>query len=147
MRSGLLTVVAGGVVAVVLLQGCSSPQNRAAKAQRRVSQAELKIKQERLRMLDEYKQCIEDAGADAQRAEAGAAVTPRHWLSKLPTRPPASAKVPGGGQILDTHTSSLELPRGAQNFARKNGICRALARSMKNAHTNGTMMKARCEAP
>ncbi len=69
MRNRLLTIVAGALVTVVLLQGCSSPQNRAAKAQRRVSQAELKIKQERLRMLDEYKQCIEDAGADAQKAE------------------------------------------------------------------------------
>ena len=34
-----------------------------------------------------------------------------------------------------------------QKLFRKNGITSALVRSMKKAETNGTMMKARCEAP
>ena len=34
-----------------------------------------------------------------------------------------------------------------QKLVRKNGMSSAFTRSMKNAHTSGTMMKARCEAP
>jgi len=41
---------------------CASPQDRAYEAQERVYN-------QRLRLVDEYKQCLEKAGSDKQKAE------------------------------------------------------------------------------
>jgi len=41
----------------------------------------------------------------------------------------------------------MSLGATIQKFARKNGMRTALARSMKKAQTNGTMINAICEAP
>ena len=48
---------------VCLLFGCSSPQDRAFKAQERVHA-------ERLKLIDEYKDCLKDAGDDKSKTEA-----------------------------------------------------------------------------
>ena len=63
----------GLVVAIALsatLGGCASPQEKAANAQTEVAEAELKLKEERLAMLEDYKECIADAGDDKVKADA-----------------------------------------------------------------------------
>ena len=46
-----------------------------------------------------------------------------------------------------TSSGARAYDRISQKCARKKGISRALTRSMKNAHTSGTIINARCEAP
>ena len=46
----------------ILLASCSSPQDRAFEAQE-------KVHEERLKLVDEYKECLEDAGADKLKIE------------------------------------------------------------------------------
>ena len=48
---------------VGLTLACSSPQNKAYKAQER-------IHKERLKLVDEYKKCLEKAGNDKEKIEA-----------------------------------------------------------------------------
>jgi hypothetical protein len=52
-----LTLVVG------LTLACSSPQNKAYKAQERVHK-------ERLKLVDDYKKCLKKAGDDKQKIEA-----------------------------------------------------------------------------
>lgn len=47
----------------LFLFGCSSPQDRAYEAQERVHE-------ERLKLIDEYKNCVEDADGDKAKTEA-----------------------------------------------------------------------------
>jgi hypothetical protein len=47
----------------VLTLACSTPQDRAYKAQENVHK-------ERLKLVDEYKKCVETAGTDKQKVEA-----------------------------------------------------------------------------
>ena len=58
-----------GALAAVMMTGCASPEEKAAKAQMRASEADLQIKQERLKLLDEYKDCLDEAGADREKAD------------------------------------------------------------------------------
>ena len=53
----VLTLVVG------LTLACSSPQNKAYKAQERVHK-------ERLKLVDDYKKCLKKAGDDKQKIEA-----------------------------------------------------------------------------
>jgi hypothetical protein len=46
-----------------LVVGCSSPQDRAYKAQE-------KVHKERLRLIDDYQKCIAKAGEDAAKRES-----------------------------------------------------------------------------
>jgi hypothetical protein len=57
-----ITVVVLGLV-VGLTLACSSPQDKAYKAQERVHK-------ERLKLVDEYKKCLKNAGEDKQKIEA-----------------------------------------------------------------------------
>ncbi len=50
-------------LAAILLSACASPQERAYEAQE-------KVHNERLSLIDEYKDCIDAAGADSAKAEA-----------------------------------------------------------------------------
>ena len=57
-----ITVVVLSLV-VGLTLACSSPQDKAYKAQERVHK-------ERLKLVDEYKKCIQKAGDDTEKVEA-----------------------------------------------------------------------------
>jgi len=57
-----ITVVVLSLV-VGLTLACSSPQDKAYKAQERVHK-------ERLKLVDEYKKCLKNAGEDKQKIEA-----------------------------------------------------------------------------
>ncbi len=48
---------------ISLALACSTPQDRAYKAQENVHK-------ERLKLVDEYKKCLEKAGADKEKTEA-----------------------------------------------------------------------------
>jgi hypothetical protein len=48
---------------VVITLACSSPENRAYRAQE-------KMHTERLRLVDEYKKCLKEAGNDKEKVEA-----------------------------------------------------------------------------
>ena len=61
------TVLAGLIAAMAMVVGCSSPQDRAAKAQERSYSLDAELKEERLQLLDEYKSCVE--GKPANEAE------------------------------------------------------------------------------
>ena len=50
-------------VAAILLSACSTPKERAYMAQEEVHN-------ERLDLIDEYKECIDDAGEDSIKVEA-----------------------------------------------------------------------------
>ena len=62
------------VVSVALLIGlltaCSTPQDRAAKAQQRSYEAQEKVAKERLKLVDQYHACVKEAGDDRQKATA-----------------------------------------------------------------------------
>ena len=60
MKSICIFVVA---FVVGLTLACSSPQDRAYQAQE-------KVHKERLKLVDEYKKCLEKAGADKEKTEA-----------------------------------------------------------------------------
>ena len=51
------------VISLIALSGCSSPQDKAYKAQE-------KVHNERLKLVDKYKTCLEKAGEDKMKAEA-----------------------------------------------------------------------------
>lgn len=60
-----------GVAALIaLLAGCSSPQDKAAKAQAGSYEAQEKVANERLRLTNKYQQCVKEAGDDQQKATA-----------------------------------------------------------------------------
>lgn len=62
------------VVSVAMLIGflaaCSSPQDRAAKAQESSYKAQEKVAKERLKLVEKYQACIKNAGDDQQKAAA-----------------------------------------------------------------------------
>lgn len=64
----LRLIVCAGVLAA--LAGCSSPQDRAARAQERSYEAQEEVAQERLKLVDQYQECVEDAAGDTQKTEA-----------------------------------------------------------------------------
>ena len=60
MKSTYVLVIA---FVIGLTSACSTPQDRAYKAQE-------KVHKERLKLVDEYKKCLEKAGADNMKVEA-----------------------------------------------------------------------------
>ena len=60
-----------GVAALVgLMAACSSPQDRAAKAQQGAYQAQEKVANERLELVNKYQTCVKEAGGNHQKVEA-----------------------------------------------------------------------------
>jgi hypothetical protein len=60
-----------GVAALIaLLAGCSSPQDKAAKAQEGSYEAQEKVARERLSLVNKYQECVKEAGDNQQKAAA-----------------------------------------------------------------------------
>ena len=57
-------------LAMVFTLACSSAERRAQRAERRHYDSATEVNQERLRLVDEYKKCINKAGADRDKSEA-----------------------------------------------------------------------------
>ena len=53
---------------IALLSGCSSPQDKAAKAQQGSYEAQEKVAKERLNLVNKYQQCVKEAGDNQQKA-------------------------------------------------------------------------------
>jgi len=62
----------GLVVAVGALAACSSPQDRAAKAQEGAYDAQQKVAQERLKLVEKYQACMKAAACDSYLKSADA---------------------------------------------------------------------------
>lgn len=59
------------VAAVIgLLAACSTPQDRAAKAQESSYEAQEAVAKQRLELVAKYQACVKDAGANQQKATA-----------------------------------------------------------------------------
>ena len=58
------------VTAVAMLAACSSPQDKAAKAQEDASKAQASIAKQRLDLVAKYQTCLADAAGDQQKAAA-----------------------------------------------------------------------------
>jgi hypothetical protein len=62
--------IAATVLILGLAAGCSSPQERAAKAEERSHEAHEGIAKKRLELVDQYQKCVKDSGEDKQKVEA-----------------------------------------------------------------------------
>ncbi|MDJ0609224.1 MAG: hypothetical protein QNJ67_09630 [Kiloniellales bacterium] len=62
--------ILAGLAVLGMLAGCSSPQDRAAKAQERSYEAIEKAAQERLELVDKYQDCVKEAAGDNEKIEA-----------------------------------------------------------------------------
>ena len=64
----------GGMFVIFLIIGmltaCSTPEEKAHKAQAKSHNAQEKIHNERLKLVDDYKKCLEKAGDDKTKVEA-----------------------------------------------------------------------------
>ena len=60
--------ILGVATLIALLAGCSSPQDKAAKAQQGSYEAQEKVAKERLTLVNKYQQCVKDAGDNQQKA-------------------------------------------------------------------------------
>jgi uncharacterized lipoprotein YajG len=60
----------GVATLIALLAGCSSPQDKAAKAQQGSYEAQEKVANERLELTKKYQQCVKEAGDNQQKAAA-----------------------------------------------------------------------------
>lgn len=58
------------VAAVSALAACSSPEERAAKAQERSYKAQEDVAKERLELVDKYQACVKEAAGNTQKVEA-----------------------------------------------------------------------------
>ena len=58
------------VVPPALLAACSTPEERAAKAQERSHSAQEEVARERLELVDTYQDCVKEAGGNKQNTEA-----------------------------------------------------------------------------
>ncbi len=58
------------VFAACFLMACSSPERQALRAQTDASNAQAEVSNERLKLVEQYKECISDAGADSAKAAA-----------------------------------------------------------------------------
>jgi outer membrane biogenesis lipoprotein LolB len=67
MRYAMFVV---SLVAVASLAACSSPQDRAAKAQQESYEAQEEVARQRLELVDKYQDCVKDAAGDAVKADA-----------------------------------------------------------------------------
>jgi outer membrane biogenesis lipoprotein LolB len=55
---------------IALLAACSSSQDKAADAQKDAYKAQESVANQRLKLVDQYQQCVKDAGENKQKAEA-----------------------------------------------------------------------------
>ena len=62
--------LAGVAMLIGILTACSSPQERAAKAQAGASKAQEDVAKRRLQLVDQYQSCIKDAAGNQQKAAA-----------------------------------------------------------------------------
>lgn len=53
-----------------LAAGCSSPQDRAAKAQEQSYEAQEEVARQRLDLVGKYQVCVDEAAGDTQKVEA-----------------------------------------------------------------------------
>jgi len=58
------------LLVLTALAGCSSPEDRAAKAQERSYDAQEEVARQRLELVDKYQACVEEAAGNAQKTEA-----------------------------------------------------------------------------
>ena len=56
--------------AMVFTIACSSAERRAQRAERRHYDSATEVNQQRLKLVDDYKKCINKAGADKEKSEA-----------------------------------------------------------------------------
>jgi len=60
--------ILGVATLIALLGGCSSPQDRAAKAQEGSYEAQEKVAKQRLDLVNKYQECVKQAGDNQQKA-------------------------------------------------------------------------------
>ena len=58
------------IVLLSVLAACSTPEERAAKAQERSYSAQEEVAKQRLELVDKYQACVQEAGENKQKAEA-----------------------------------------------------------------------------
>jgi outer membrane biogenesis lipoprotein LolB len=58
------------ITVLALLAACSSPQDKAAKAQKNAYERQEEVANKRLELTEKYQKCVKDAGADQQKAAA-----------------------------------------------------------------------------
>jgi hypothetical protein len=58
------------VTLTALAAGCSSPQDRAAKAQEQSYEAQEEVARQRLDLVGKYQACVNEAAGDTRRVEA-----------------------------------------------------------------------------
>lgn len=59
-----------GIAVTTALAACSSPQDRAARAQEQSYEAQEEVARHRLELVDKYQGCVEDAAGDTAKIEA-----------------------------------------------------------------------------
>ena len=57
------------IVLLGVLAGCSTPEEKAAKAEQQSYEAQSAVAEERLKLIDEYRECVIDAGEDTLKME------------------------------------------------------------------------------
>jgi outer membrane murein-binding lipoprotein Lpp len=67
MRS---TKVFACLISLAVLAGCSSPQDRAAKAQEQSYEAQEEVARQRLELVDKYQACVDETAGETQKVEA-----------------------------------------------------------------------------
>jgi outer membrane biogenesis lipoprotein LolB len=58
----------GVATLIALLAACSSPQDKAAKAQQGSYEAQEQVAKQRLDLVNKYQQCVKEAGDNQQKA-------------------------------------------------------------------------------
>jgi hypothetical protein len=58
------------LASLAVLAGCSSPQDRAAKAQEQSYEAQEEVARQRLELVDKYQACVDEAAGETQKVEA-----------------------------------------------------------------------------
>lgn len=64
------TKVFACLVSLAVLAGCSSPQDRAAKAQEQSYEAQEAVARQRLELVDKYQACVDESAGETQKVEA-----------------------------------------------------------------------------
>lgn len=67
MKHILLLIVG---CALIFTLSCSSAERKAQRSERRANQAQESVHQERLKLVEDYKKCLQKAGADKEKTEA-----------------------------------------------------------------------------
>lgn len=65
-----LCQIAAAAAVVGLLAACSSAEKKAARAQGEAYEAQEELTRQRLDLVEKYKKCVADAGADQAKVEA-----------------------------------------------------------------------------